>query len=218
MMLSRLEQICQDLILFPIFHLLLSLICYTDGVGIVSFLQYLDASAFWSLYGLSHHSAFLDTVGVFFAEYAAYVFATVLLIVFFYPSKERAKNKMVVLVSVAAAVIARFGVKAAIVYAYPRPRPFISFTNLQPLISTPLVENFQSFPSGHTIFFFALATVLYCFNKKIGTWALAIAALISIARIYVGVHWPSDILGGVVLGVLTGWAVYRWYRTSRFYV
>lgn len=185
---------------------------------IISFLQNLDATAFWALYGLSHHSALLDALGIFFAEYAAYVWAIILAVVFFWPSKEHIKNKMLVIVSVAAAVIARFGVKALMVYAYPRPRPFVSITTIQPLISTPLVENFQSFPSGHAIFFFALAAVIYCFNKKVGWWAFGAAALISIARIYVGVHWPSDIVGGAVLGVLTGWVVYHFYKTSRFYV
>ncbi len=185
------------------------------------FLQNLDATVFWSLYNLSHHSALLDAVGIFFAEYLAYVVATVLFIFFAWSSRRREtriKNHAMVIVSVTAAVIARFVVKALIVYAYPRPRPFLTIAGVQSLISTPLVENFQSFPSGHAIFFFALATVLYCFNKKIGWWAFSTAVLISIARIYVGVHWPSDILAGAVLGILTGWAVYHFYKTSRFYV
>ncbi|MFA6279046.1 MAG: phosphatase PAP2 family protein [Candidatus Paceibacterota bacterium] len=182
------------------------------------FLQNIDVALFWFFYNLSHHSAVLDAIGVFFAEYVTYVTAAILAIVFFWPNREQMRNRMTVIVSVAAALIARYVVKAGIVLAFPRPRPFVILSTVQPLISVSSWENLQSFPSGHTIFFFALATVLYCFNKKIGWWAFGAAALIGVARIYVGVHWPSDIIIGAILGILTGWIIHRWYKSSRFYV
>ena len=173
---------------------------------------------FWSIYGLSHCSVFFDAIGIFFAEYTAYVWAGVLVFVFIWPSRERVKDRMMIVLGVIAAVIARLVVKAGIVLAIPRPRPFVSMPSVHPLLETLSWENLQSFPSGHAVFFFALATVIYCFNKKVGGRALGVAALIGISRVYVGVHWPSDVLGGAILGALTGWLVYRWYCTSRFYV
>jgi len=170
-----------------------------------------DTILFWSLYGLSHHSAFFDAVGIFFAEYAAYVWALILIIVAIWPNESRARNRAAVIMSVVAGLFARFAVKAAIVFAYPRPRPFVILPSVHPLITTLSLENVQSFPSGHAIFFFAIATVMYCFDKKVGFWSFVVAALISIARVYVGVHWPSDILAGAILGILTGWFTFRLY-------
>jgi len=187
-------------------------------VTFISLLQNIDATWFWAIYDLSRQSAFLDAIGVFFAEYATYVLIAILALAFVWPSENKEKNRVAVIVSVIAAFIARYVVKVAIVFAYPRPRPFVDFASVHPLVNTFVWENLQSFPSGHAMFFFALAAVIYYFNKKAGMWALIAAALISVARIYVGVHWPSDILGGAVLGILTGWLVYRLYRSSRFYV
>lgn len=64
-----------------------------------------------------------------------------------------------------------------------------------------------SFPSGHTCASFAAAFALYqTLPKKWGAACLILAALISLSRLYVGVHYPSDVLGGAVIGILAGWA------------
>ncbi|KLU60066.1 undecaprenyl-diphosphatase BcrC [Peptococcaceae bacterium CEB3] len=88
-----------------------------------------------------------------------------------------------------------------------RPRPFLRWTDVRILADKPLQ---YSFPSGHTTTSFAPATVLFRKSKSIGVAALALAALIGFSRIYVGVHYPLDVLGGVVLGGLIGWLVVRY--------
>lgn len=62
-----------------------------------------------------------------------------------------------------------------------------------------------SFPSGHTMSSFASAAVLYYYNKLWGKIGLGLAALIAFSRLYLFVHYPSDIAAGVVLGLLAGW-------------
>lgn len=84
-----------------------------------------------------------------------------------------------------------------------RPRPFM----LSPLDGLPeiaLLENSFSFPSGHTISSFAAATALFVHNKRLGTPALLLAALIAFSRLYIYVHFPSDVLAGTLLGWLIG--------------
>ena len=59
-----------------------------------------------------------------------------------------------------------------------------------------------SFPSGHTQASFAAATVLFVMNKKWGIGALLIAALIAFSRLYLYVHFPTDVFAGFVIGVV----------------
>ena len=61
-----------------------------------------------------------------------------------------------------------------------------------------------SFPSGHTGSAFALAVVIFMvMDRKYGIIALVLASLMGFSRLYVGIHYPSDVLGGVILGVVT---------------
>ena len=61
-----------------------------------------------------------------------------------------------------------------------------------------------SFPSGHTGSAFALAVVIFMvMDRKYGLLALGLATLMGFSRLYVGIHYPSDVLGGIILGVIT---------------
>lgn len=59
-----------------------------------------------------------------------------------------------------------------------------------------------SFPSGHTLSSFASAFSIFFFHKKKGIYALILASLIGFSRLYLFVHFPSDILGGIIIGVI----------------
>ena len=65
-----------------------------------------------------------------------------------------------------------------------------------------------SFPSGHTASSFAAAMVLFCASKKWGTPALILAALIGFSRVYCGVHYCTDVLAGMVVGIVVGVIAY----------
>ena len=79
-----------------------------------------------------------------------------------------------------------------------RPRPFVQYPSIQLLIPKP--PSF-SFPSGHTASSFAAATVIARNLKKASLPAFIIAAAIAFSRLYLMVHYPSDILGGILLGI-----------------
>lgn len=82
-----------------------------------------------------------------------------------------------------------------------RTRPFDVNTGVQLLIAKP--HDF-SFPSGHTAASFASVTVLYMGKVKYWYLALILAAVIAFSRLYLYVHFPTDVLGGIVVGVLSG--------------
>ena len=137
---------------------------------------------------------------IFFAEYLQYVLALLIL----YLALSSQKWLKVSIIAVISAVVARWGVKQLLLLFIHRARPFVSHPEIHPLISSPISENLQSFPSGHAIFFFALATVIYSNDKRWGIFFFVSAILMGISRVAVGVHYPTDILGGAILGVLTG--------------
>ncbi len=58
-----------------------------------------------------------------------------------------------------------------------------------------------SFPSGHSMSSFAAATALFLYRKKWGAAALVLAALIGFSRLYLYVHYPTDVLAGALIGV-----------------
>ncbi len=85
-----------------------------------------------------------------------------------------------------------------------RPRPYDIIEGLQPLVARP--KDF-SFPSGHTGSSFAAATVFYRnLPKKYGVWMMLLAVLMGLSRLYVGVHYPTDVLAGMLLGITLGYA------------
>ena len=87
-----------------------------------------------------------------------------------------------------------------------RPRPFITNEAIQPLVGG--VNQYTSFPSGHTSGSFSAMFAVYRWvPKKIGIPALVLAGLIAISRLYVGVHYPTDLLGGFVVAFMCSvWA------------
>jgi len=171
----------------------------------------LNVNLFDIFFGFAHQNVFLDYLGIFFADYMQYVLAAIFLILFF-SKKHKKQHRTMVVVATMSAIAARYIVKPLIVFFYAEPRPFIALTQIKPLVKVMTSENLQSFPSGHTLFFFALATTVFLFNKKLGVWFLISAALISFARIYVGVHWPIDVFAGVIIGILTGMVGHYLYK------
>ena len=93
-----------------------------------------------------------------------------------------------------------------------RVRPFAMNPAVELLIPPPLDA---SFPSGHTAASFAAVFALRGSGSPLWKPALAVAILIAFSRLYLYVHWPTDVLGGAVLGWALGWAGAR--LTERVY-
>ena len=87
-----------------------------------------------------------------------------------------------------------------------RTRPYEVIEGLTYLVKKPVD---YSFPSGHTGTSFATAVVLFLsFPKKYSFWFLVLAVLIGFSRLYVGVHYPTDVLAGAIIGTLIAVCVY----------
>lgn len=87
-----------------------------------------------------------------------------------------------------------------------RPRPFEYRKGIELIINAP--TDF-SFPSGHTLASFICATILLIKERKMGCCALVVAVLMAFSRLYLYVHFPTDVLTSVVLGTAIGWISVR---------
>ena len=88
-----------------------------------------------------------------------------------------------------------------------RTRPYDVNTGVHLLVAK---LHDYSFPSGHTAASFASVTALYLAGeKKLRKFALVLACLIAISRLYLYVHYPTDVLGGILFGVISGYLGYR---------
>lgn len=158
-----------------------------------------------------------DWLGIFLASYLQYVVGLGLLVFWFWGKnrEERIKKLYQAIVAVAAIVLSRLVLTEIIRWLWFRPRPFVDHA-VNSLLAH---ENTGSFPSGHAAVFFALAGAVYFWGeKRAGWWLFGSAALISLARVYVGVHYPSDILAGAVVGIFSGWLavkIYSWYQNKK---
>lgn len=92
-----------------------------------------------------------------------------------------------------------------------RIRPCDVNTTIQLLIARPTD---YSFPSGHTAASFAATSALYFSRQKFWKPALVLAVLIAFSRLYLYVHYPTDILAGVMIGIIVG---YLGFRTAAFF-
>ena len=89
-----------------------------------------------------------------------------------------------------------------------RPRPFVVNELIQPLITN--VSPYRSFPSGHSGGSFAAMFALYKWvPKKVGVPALILASLVALSRLYVGVHYPTDIIAGCIIGFICSVLAYK---------
>jgi len=147
----------------------------------------------------------LDVLGIFFAKFFGFFLIFLLCLLFV---KKPKKLWRLVLLSFVSAVIAKEVIVDTIRWFFPRHRPFVE-NNVNLIITR---EAIPSFPSGHAAFYFAIATIVYLYNKKLGILFFIGAFLISLARVFVGFHWPTDILAGAVVGIFTSFICYKIFK------
>lgn len=169
----------------------------------------LDIRIFQLINGWAGRSNFLDQIGIFFAKMSPYGLAVFLIVAWFW--NRNAPEKRIALVIAGMT----FGVSEALAkflgQLHYHVQPFVTLQAHQ--LITKEVNN--SFPSDHTILMFSFLFVLFLAVKANRRWVyLGWAILASTARIFVGVHYPSDVLVAALLASLTGSILYFFLRRA----
>ena len=115
-------------------------------------------------------------------------------------------NQKAVVLALLTTVMA-IAVKTVVASLIYRARPFISHPEL---FRFPIAVDPASFPSAHAMVAFAIAGSLWLSGiRKLGGWLLVVALFVAFGRVAVGVHYPTDVIGGAVIGLLTAWFLHR---------
>ncbi len=163
----------------------------------------LDTNILFFLNGLTGTSNLFDGTIVFLASYLPWLLVAAFVLWLYFSAYPKNEKIFIFLVAAISALISRFGIAELIRFFYQRPRPFLTYQQVHPLFT----DTDPSFPSGHATFFFAIAMAVFLYNKKWGTVLLIGTLLVTISRIAVGMHYPSDILGGIIIGIAVAYVV-----------
>ena len=155
------------------------------------------------LHNTFHHVDWLNSLMRFFTSLGDLGFVWLLLAFIFIFAKKTRKISLILLISLGASYIFSSQIIKNIVN---RPRPFMVNQDFKDYIISMGMELTKetSFPSSHTLTSFCSATVICYYSKKLGLISFVIAFLIAVSRIYLCVHYPTDVLAGIILGVLFG--------------
>ncbi len=93
---------------------------------------------------------------------------------------------------------------------FARPRPFIENPDVVLAIAQP---SGYSFPSGHAMKSFAVAMVIFMNCRKMAIYAFVYAAIVSFSRLYLYVHYPTDVLIGILIGLACAYLIHRYYES-----
>jgi undecaprenyl-diphosphatase len=159
----------------------------------------IDYNVFSVVNGLVGKIKILDTVMILIAKYGPLVFDAALVVLWF-----RGKNYLSVMrnrrraIYAAVSALIALAINQVVGYTWFRDRPYIHHPDhlLLPVSPDP------SFPSDHAAGGFSISTAILFEHRFLGAVLVVFAAILAAARVYVGIHYPSDVLGGAIIGII----------------
>ncbi|HYU52464.1 MAG TPA: undecaprenyl-diphosphatase [Gemmatimonadaceae bacterium] len=161
----------------------------------------IDYTLFRVINNLAGQSHTLDIVMIDLAKYSPLVYAGALALLWL---TWKPRNQRAALFAGISALVA-LGLGQIVGYAFPRDRPYLAHHVSLLITHSPDT----SFPSDHTTLAFAVAIAVWQFNRRAGITLLIFGVLVAVARVFVGAHYPGDVIGGAVLGAITSLIILR---------
>lgn len=176
----------------------------------------LDERLYLLVNGLVGRWAFLDSVVSFLVnDYFVVVVFSFLLLVFWFAGdgpRSRAHFQTGFIWTALGLALTNIAVKLFNLFVLYRDRPFIKYPDVHLLFYRP---HDSSFPSNSVAVCFAFAVGIYLAHRRIGVCALVLASLFAVGRVYAGIHYPLDVVGGAAIGagcVILMWKAMTWWR------
>ena len=170
-----------------------------------------DAEAFRSINNFAGRSPFLDTVGIFGARWLiAVMFLAVAIRAVIAVRRPESRRVAAVFAAAEARALVAGGLAFVGNWLFSllvfRPRPFVTLMDVHLIVSKPLTPH--SFPSAHSSAAFALAFTMLLVNVPFGLLMLLCACAVAFGRVFVGVHYPLDVVMGLFVGLFWALAVH----------
>ena len=162
----------------------------------------MDFFLFQTINNLAGKWKILDYFGIFCAEYLIFLM-TAAIIILFLIRKDGLETKKENILKASLSVAGSYFLKIIVQLFYFRPRPFVDHEVIKLFDKSPNA----AFPSGHTIVAFALAFSIFNYNKKLGALFIFLATLVGLGRIYTGVHYPLDVVFGIIIAWIAVYAI-----------
>lgn len=187
-------------------------------MNLLAMLNTLNTQLFYWVNQLAGQSPFFDTFFIFLTTTGFDLVLVFTLMYFFVIAPLREKNLLerlriwreAIMITISAFVT--WGIVWCIKILASAPRPFETLAGVRQLVEESVKT---SFPSNHAALSMALATAVYFHNKKLGIVLFVIALIVSFSRVYVGVHYPVDVLVGGIIGIVIPWGLISVFKPSR---
>jgi membrane-associated phospholipid phosphatase len=152
-----------------------------------------------------HRPEFLDKVLYYISYSTTFISISIILAIFLVSLVRKSKELKKVSVKMLVVLILAASVSFTLKNIFSRERPFHTYPDIEKLSQA----GSSSFPSGHTLEVFAIATALAILlrDRRIFIPAFIWAFLVAYTRMALGVHYPSDITAGIIIGMLIGYFV-----------
>ena len=166
----------------------------------------MDLSVYYALNGLAGHGVWPNRFLRGIATYLPLMMGLVLVGAWFWPDSVplRVQRQRLVAYAVPAALLG-LAIAQIVGHLWFRERPYVHHSAhlIVPRSSDP------AFPSDHAVGGFALASPFVLARRRLGWILLTMAALLACSRVAVGTHYPSDVIGGAIVGTGAGYVVWR---------
>lgn len=178
------------------------IVIYSSLVVVKGRSYFMNESLFRLINDLGKQHTFFNPIFVFIAEYTV-IFLALAVITFWFTRVKQ--NRIMIICGSITFVIAEIVGKVA-GKIHSNKQPFAELSNVNQLIEK-AVDN--SFPSDHTILFFSFCMSFWLFKGGKGFIWILLAFLVGISRIWVGVHYPADIMVGAIISIISAFLMFR---------
>ncbi|RIV29208.1 phosphatase PAP2 family protein [Alicyclobacillaceae bacterium I2511] len=170
-------------------------------------MNHFDMEVFYTINHLAIYTPWLNPIMIFFAKFSPELYAGMFILTWFALPRSDGKARHALVVSVFAGIFALV-INLIIAHLWFRSRPFAV---LPPGSVDQLLAHSanSSFPSDHTAGSFGFAAAAWGNNRHWVSYPFtSLAILVMVARVYCGLHWPTDVIAGMVIGIIAGRSVW----------